>query len=341
MATPSFSKLTGAELKSAINGSRCDPSTSRGFYESYFLRANHPTEAQALWVRYTIFIPRGRPQGAKGQIWGIFFDADAEAVAGKTSLPLSDCAFSRSKLQARIGAAALTEAEAAGGVDTPGGRLEWNLGYRGDGSPSYLLPLGLYEGGFPKAKALTGIPLAEFSGSIRVGSREVDLTGWTGSQNHNWGEKHTDQYAWGQVCGFDDAPDAFLECSTARVGLGPVRTPWLTNVVLRLADRDIRLNSIPQGLRNRGRYTVDAWTIDARRGPLSVHIRIGTPRERFVGLAYNDPPGGTKTCLNTKLASADVRVVERGRPTVELATRTRAAFEVLAPDAGHGVPIAV
>jgi hypothetical protein len=43
-----------------------------------------------------------------------------------------------------------------------------------------------------------------------------------GSQNHNWGSRHTDHYAWGQVAGFDDDPDAFLELSTARVRVGPL-----------------------------------------------------------------------------------------------------------------------
>ena len=36
------------------------------------------------------------------------------------------------------------------------------------------------------------------------------LERWIGSQNHNWGRKHTDSYAWGQVAGFDDAPQTFL-----------------------------------------------------------------------------------------------------------------------------------
>ena len=51
-----------------------------------------------------------------------------------------------------------------------------------------------------------------------LGHRTIDVDGvshavdgWVGSQNHNWGRKHTDRYAWGQVAGFDDAPGSFLE----------------------------------------------------------------------------------------------------------------------------------
>ena len=59
--------------------------------------------------------------------------------------------------------------------------------------------------------------MARFSGSLTVDGEKVDIAGWIGSQNHNWGSRHTDRYAWGQVAGFDEQPDAFLECSTARL----------------------------------------------------------------------------------------------------------------------------
>jgi hypothetical protein len=48
---------------------------------------------------------------------------------------------------------------------------------------------------------------------------------WVGSQNHNWGSKHTDRYSWGQVAGFDAHPESFLEVATARLKLGPLWTP--------------------------------------------------------------------------------------------------------------------
>ena len=49
----------------------------------------------------------------------------------------------------------------------------------------------------------------------------------------------------------------------------------------------------------------------------------------FVALPYDNPPGGIKTCLNTKLARARVTLARRDLPTVVLATKHRAAFEIL------------
>jgi hypothetical protein len=202
-----------------------------------------------------------------------------------------------------------------------------------------LLPLEFYSRGFPKAKVLTGVPLADFRGHLLVDGTNVDLNGWRGSQNHNWGLKHTDQYAWGQVAGFDADPDAFLECSTARVKIGPLWTPWLTNLVLRLRGREIQLNSLGQMLRNQGRYDYFSWTIECRRGPMHVTVSFSSPSHRFVALGYDDPPGHQRTCLNTKIAACRVRVTEGDQPPIDLTTESRAAFEILAVDDNHGTPI--
>lgn len=342
--------VPAAALRDAINASQWEPTSPRGLYESYFLRANHPTRPLAFWIRYTLFSPRGNPAGTEGQLWAIWFDGEAAppAIAAvKQPVPLTDCAFSRSALQVRMGASTLDEHGLRGAVHSPAHRLAWRLAYQGSAPPAFLLPLGLYHRGLPKAKVLTGIPLADFSGTVEVDGRGVDVTGWRGSQNHNWGLKHTDRYAWGQVAGFDGEPDAFLECSTARLKLGPLWTPWLTSLVLRLPGQDgeeageeIRLNALPQAvLRNRGRYRYFEWQLACRRGPLQVDVNFSAPAGRFVALGYDDPPGGRKTCLNTKLATCTLRVTRPGRPPRVLHTDSRAAFEILTMGDDHGLPL--
>ena len=47
-----------------FNCARYRTGQAPGHYESYFQRANHPTQSLAFWVRYTIFSPTGRPQDA-------------------------------------------------------------------------------------------------------------------------------------------------------------------------------------------------------------------------------------------------------------------------------------
>ena len=71
----------------------------------------------------------------------------------------------------------------------------------------------------------------------------------------------------------------------------------------------------------------------------SIQGRIHAPRERFVGLTYGNPPGGTKTCLNSKLASCELTLTLPGQKPRLLRSAHRAAFELLTDDTSHGVPI--
>lgn len=322
------------------NGSRFRREDRSGFYESYFQRANHPSRPLAFWIRYTAFSPRGRPDKACGELWAIYFDGETNRLgAVKEAVPISDCDFSRTQLEVRIGEATLTDRGLHGRAASPSHAFQWALHYAGGEPPLLLLPEPLYDRGFPKAKALVGAPNAVYTGILTVDGETIPIDGWRGSQNHNWGSRHTDRYAWGQVAGFDNAPDAFLECSTAQVKFGPVWSPRLTLAVLRDEGQDIAFNGLLQAVRASGSFGFFTWTIDTRNPQAHIHGRIHAPASAFVGLNYQNPPGGEKTCLNTKLASAEITVQRSGRPPRTLVTRHRAAFEILTDRADHGVPV--
>jgi hypothetical protein len=312
-----------------------------GHYESYFVRANHPSRALAFWLRYTLFSPKGAAERAIGELWAIVFDGETgRHLALKREFPLHDCIFSRTKFHVRIGAAELTPAHVVGGMDAGGHRIAWSLAYEGDAAPILLLPRRSYAGTFPAAKALVGLPLARFAGSLTLDGAAIDVTGWVGSQNHNWGSRHTDRYAWGQVAGFDAAPDSFLEVATARLRLGPLWLPAFTPMVLRHGGREHALTGILRSLRARGTFDYFRWHFAAETPEVAIHGRIEAPREAFVGLRYANPPGGVKHCLNTKIAACSLLLTDRRRGTTEtLTARHRAAFEILTDDASHGVPI--
>jgi hypothetical protein len=70
---------------------------------------------------------------------------------------------------------------------------------------------------------------------------------------------------------------------------------------------------------------------------------MSASREAFVGLRYNNPPGGCKVCLNTKIASCELRITHKqsgpSDPIEILSSKHRAAFEILTDDQHHGVTI--
>jgi len=47
-------------------------------------------------------------------------------------------------------------------------------------------------------------PGLRMRGQIVLDGVAMTVDDWPGSQNHNWGRRHTDRYAWGQVAGFDE-----------------------------------------------------------------------------------------------------------------------------------------
>jgi hypothetical protein len=323
------------------NGARFDPKADGGHYESWFMRANDPTGNRAFWIRYTIFSPRGRPQDAIGELWAITFDRAAKRnVAVKENIALGRCSFASDRLAVTIGEAKLDDMALRGRASSNGHVISWDLRYSGGGKPLLLYPARLYETRLPRAKALVPRPLAKFAGTIDVDGVALAITDWVGSQNHNWGSRHTDRYAWGQVAGFDEAPDAFLECSTARLKLGPVWTPPMSPVVLRLGDETLAWNGLTRVVRALGAYAPYQWHIETTSKLGTLELRIEAAASDFVALRYSNPPGGIKICLNSKIARCEVTLQRPGRPTLKLHS-TRAAFEIVDDTAPPGVEPAV
>ena len=314
------------------------PGQRAGHYESFYQRGNHPDRPLAFWLRYTIFAPAGRPADAIGELWAVVFDGETRQHAvGKVEVPIAQCDFARDRFAVRVGDATLGRDALRGAA----GDIAWELSYRGDADPVLLLPPRLYRGGFPRAKSLVPLPLASFTGSLTVGDRAIDVDGWLGSQNHNWGSQHTDRYAFAQVAGFDGAPDSFLEAATAQARIaGPLRTPWTTFLVLRHDGREYRCTSLRQALRASGSYRWFEWEFTTGDDAVEISGRVHAPRDAFVALRYGNPPGGAKQCVNTKIAAAELTVTDRRSGAVQrLQAGDRALFEILTDGADHGLPL--
>lgn len=311
-----------------------------GHYESFFVRANHPTEPRAFWIRYTIFSPKGRPRDAIGELWAIVFDGRTNAhVVCKKEFPIALASFARDRFEVKVGEAMLDGRSLVGSVAGDESEIAWNLRYTGVDRPLLLLPRWMYEAPLPRAKALVGAPNATFEGTLTVNGETLDVGRWRGSQNHNWGSKHTDEYAWGQVCGFDDAPDSFLEVATARLKIGPVWTPPMTPIVLRHRGEEFPSSTLRHAVRAHGEFRFFDWRFSSATRELEVEGEISAPKESFVGLRYYNPPGGTKHCLNSKLARCTIRLRRRDGRTETLTSSHRAAFELLTDARDHGVPM--
>ena len=316
--------------------------TTRGHYESFFQRANHPQRPLAFWIRYTLLVPDGNPDGAVGEVWATFFDGErGQITAVKERQRLADCELIDGRLGLRIGRASLEAGSLRGTADHGAHRIGWALDYRVTEPPLLLLPTQYYEGGFPKAKSLVAAPRARFSGALEVDGRSIDVSDWIGSHNHNWGERHTERYAWGQVAAFDGGENAFLECASARVRFGPLLSPFMTVVVLRLDGEEHRLNGLWTAALARTRVEALDWRFSSAARGVRVHAPIHAPAIAVVARGYAEPPGGRTLSLNSQLASCELRVELPGRPARELRTRHGCAFELLGFPPHPDIPLAL
>ena len=319
----------------------CQHSGQPGHYESWFLRANHPSRAQAFWIRYTLFVPRDK-RPSLGELWAIWFDGEQnKVIAVKQEHPLSGCEFDSGQMKVRIGDARLDSHLLTGCARHNGHEISWNLGYEGEPETLLFLPENLYKARLPKAKSVVSRPQVSYRGKLMVDGEEMVVDRWPGSENHNWGSQHTDQYAWGQVAAFDDAPGAFLECITARVKVGPLRSPWMSIACLRVDGRDYLFNSLGRAFRADGRYHFFDWQLTTSNGRERLSVSMSAPSSHFTALTYYNPPRGSKTCLNSKIARCEVRLERPGEPPLTLTSAHGAAFEILTDREDHGVPLSV
>ena len=313
-----------------------------GHYESYFLQANHPDRPLAFWVRFTLVSPENQ-KTAIGEVWAVYFDGETgNHICAKTESPIEHCIFYSNELNMTIGDSRLNETQCKGRAATGDQLIFWDINYESNEPPLFLLQRKIYDMPFPKAKTLAGKPLAKFSGNININGMNLHIENWIGSQNHNWGVKHTDHYAWGQVSGFDSHPDSFFEIATARLRYGSFWTPFMTILVLRHEGKEFRLNSIPQSLRAKASLEYFTWNFSSETATEKIEGSISTKKDNIVGLNYYNPQGGVKHCLNTKIASCEIQLFVHGeleKSPVIFRTDNRAAFEILTTDQSHGIPI--
>ena len=320
-------------------GARYRPGMRGGHYESWFLRANHPKRAEAFWIRYTLLVPQDTHLPALAELWVVYSQDEPRVIhVAKSVYTLDEGRYAENCLDIAWGDSYLRSGIAKGEAQGPD-EVRWDLRYEGSTMPVLLLPERWYTSSFPRAKSVTTRPMVSFIGTLQVNGLLIPIDHWVGSENHNWGSRHTDHYAWGQVVGFDKEPDVFFEIIAARVRWRNFWTPVMTLLVLRIDGQEIRLNGMLQALRAHSRWEPLAWSFASSAKGIRVRGTISAQRHECVALRYDNPPGGEHICLNSKVAACDLWLERAGLPVRHLVTQHRAAFEILGDDAVEGIPV--
>lgn len=282
------------------------PTHDGGHVESWFLRANDPAARRALWLKATVL---RRPGEAVAEVWCARFDG-AFTRALKHTVPLDAARFGA---EIEIGGCVFRpgpDGYAAGRIDD----LRWELSWQADpvlGAPLCPYPSPrMVDGGFPRSKLLTPVPVARFDGHLSGGGDTLNVESWLGMQGHNWGREHAYRYVWGQCIfpGADGAPLAMAEGFSGQLKLGPVVTPVLSVLIVRRGQEEYRFNRI-----------YDLWNQQVEIGDFRWRARFVGPAgeavlqmeanpAEAVCLGYHNPDGSLAYCRNSKLAKTTLQV---------------------------------
>ena len=147
------------------------------YYESRYIRANHPDRAQALWLRETLLLPTAGDPVA--EVWVMIFDPEGEGNrAFKQPYPIDAAAYQYDTWTARIGATSHRRPVRAGRrhrrheFDRRLSRrrsARWDLRITpGPEEAVKLLTDRAYKARIPTAKTTVRHPLAQFDGQVTL-----------------------------------------------------------------------------------------------------------------------------------------------------------------------------
>ena len=305
-----------------------------GHYESFYLKAGHPSMPLAIWVRYTVHKQPGR--AATGSLWFTFFDARAHGPRAVKTTIAGPVAAPGSYL--RVGDASISPGSARGRAEGQGRRASWDLAFESAAAPLFHLPQGwMYRAPVPRTKLLTPYPEARFRGSVEIDGRALQLEGWRGMVGHNWGAEHAERWIWLHATGLDG--EGWLDVALGRVQVGRVTTPWIANGVLSLDGERQRLGGPHRTRVTEVREAPDRCEFCLPGSDLTVQGVVAAARKDFAGWVYADPDGSEHHAVNCSVADMTLAVSRPGQPPRTLEAVGSAVYELGMRETDHGIAI--
>ena len=309
-----------------------------GHYESFYIKACRPGGGEALWIRHTV---HKRPdEEPTASLWLTQFDADESSPrATKATYPATDLSVPTGAY-IKVGDAILDESAARGSIAEDNLAASWDLTFTDEHEAFHHLPYErMYRGKLPRTKLLSPYPGARFSGTAKVGDKEISLDGWPGMIGHNWGAEHAERWIWIHAADLGGNKGDYLDVAAGRIKLGPWTTPWIGNGVIVLDGEQYRLGGLDRiyGLNldeveNGLEFEVPGKGINAKG-------KISAPAKDFVGWVYADPRGPEHNVINCSIADLELKVERAGERHARLEVPGGAAYELGMRETDHGFPL--
>lgn len=297
---------------------------AKGLYESFYLKAGHPSEPVAVWIRYTVHKqPGAAPTAAT---WVTYFDGRTPVpLAAKTTVPSPQTA---GDTYVRIGDSYISERRAEGTA----GDVAWELDLAPASESLAHLPSGwMYRAPLPRTKLVSLAPEATISGTLHLPAGDVAIDGWPGMIGHNWGAEHAERWIWLHAI---FGPGSWFDVAFGRIRIGGRTTPWVANGAVALDGRRHRLGGVGKTRSTRVDATVTACDFELP-GEVTVRGRVTRPASHTIAWPYADPSGSQHHSLNCSIASLELECDGR-----KLETEHGGVYELGVRETDHGVPVA-
>jgi hypothetical protein len=289
--------MTEAAVRAALSTEAADLGPSRwrgqpGRLEVWYATVTDPASGHGLWVHHELVAPVQGDAYVHG--WAAVFPPDAPAE------------FWRFGPQPPVRGEAWFESSStfldASAMRGSAGPMSWDLHYSDDGSPLYTFPRWAWERETLPAAQVLPAPTARFSGTVRVGERELQISDAPGSVARIYGHGNAKRWAWLHADLGDGDVLELVAAVSKRPGMN--RLPALPLMRLRAGGVDMPRDPLLGALTGTARVALPRWRVEARWGLTRVRVEVAVPPASSVAVEYTDPDGEKCVCTNSDRASA-------------------------------------
>lgn len=276
-----------------------------GRLEVWYTTLTDPATGTGVWIHHELVAPSdGGAPWAHG--WIAVFERDVPPVLRR----FGPEPWSRPATGFACGAVRYD-----GTLAGRAGDITWELASTRTDETLYTFPRWAWQRELLPAAQIVPRPTARFSGTVRVGRRELVLRDAAGADARIYGHGNAERWGWlhadlgdGEVC-------EIVAAVSTRPGLN--RLPPLPLVKFRLTTGDWPRDPLVAAPALRARLHRGGFEVRGGAGRRRVRIVVDLPEAETVEVDYRDPDGAGLLCRNSLRASASVELL-RGH-TVERA----------------------
>jgi hypothetical protein len=276
-----------------------------GRLEVWYTTLSDPVTGSGVWVHHEMVAPTdGGAPWAHG--WIVVFEPGSPPLLrrfGPARWSVPGSGFT-------CGAVRYDETRAGSVLAGQAGDLTWHLTSTRAGGTLYTFPRWVWQRELlPAAQVVPG-PTASFSGTVRVGDRELVLHEAPGADARIYGHGNAERWGWLHADLGDGEACEVVAAVSVRPGLN--RLPPLPLVKFRLGSGDWPRDPLLAAPGMRVRLHRDGFEVRGRVGRRRVRIVVDLPETETVEVDYRDPDGADLLCRNSLRASASIELL-RGR----------------------------